>query len=66
MRTGQLNLKQAKYALEMIPIDKDCGCSTCKTYTRSYLHHIVTVEAVACSLLSIHNVYFQVRVLEHC
>lgn len=45
----------------MKPIDDDCDCSTCQTYTRSYLHHIVTVEAVACSLLSIHNVYFQVR-----
>lgn len=60
VRSGQLNLKQAKYALDRRPIDERCGCTTCRDYTRSYLHHIVTAEPVACSLLSIHNVYFQV------
>lgn len=60
VRQGQLNLKQSKYALDMKPIDDECECSTCKTYTRSYLHHIATFEAVSSSLLSIHNVAFQV------
>lgn len=63
VRSGQLNLKQAKYALDRRPVAEDCGCTTCQHYTRSYLHHIVTAEPVACSLLSIHNVYFQVRPL---
>lgn len=62
VRQGQLNLKQSKYALDMQPIDDKCECTTCKTYTRSYLHHIVTVEAVSCSLLSVHNVAFQVSI----
>lgn len=60
---GQLNLKQKKYALDMRPIDEDCDCSTCKLYTRSYLHHIVTFESVSCSLLSIHNIAFQLRLM---
>lgn len=60
---GQLNLKQKKYALDMKPIDEDCDCSTCKLYTRSYLHHIVTIESVSCSLLSVHNVAFQLRLM---
>lgn len=46
----------------MKPIDEDCDFSTCKTYTRSYLHHIATFEAVSCSLLTVHNVAFQVRI----
>uniref|UniRef100_A0A1B0FJA3 Queuine tRNA-ribosyltransferase catalytic subunit 1 n=1 Tax=Glossina morsitans morsitans TaxID=37546 RepID=A0A1B0FJA3_GLOMM len=61
--SGQLNLKQKKYALDMRPIDEECECSTCKTYTRSYLHHIVTVEPVACSLLTVHNISFQLRLM---
>ena len=60
---GQLNLKQKKYALDMRPIDEDCTCSTCKLYIRSYLHHIVTFESVSCSLLSIHNIAFQLRLM---
>ncbi|XP_055377842.1 queuine tRNA-ribosyltransferase catalytic subunit [Condylostylus longicornis] len=62
--SGQLNLKHKKYALDHKPIDADCKCSTCKTYTRSYLHHIVTVEPVACSLLSIHNIAFQLKLMD--
>ena len=62
-RKGQLNLKQQKYKFEMEPIDKNCNCSTCKTYTRSYLHHIVNSEAVACSMLTVHNVAFQLRLM---
>uniref|UniRef100_A0A1A9WWF0 Queuine tRNA-ribosyltransferase catalytic subunit 1 n=1 Tax=Glossina brevipalpis TaxID=37001 RepID=A0A1A9WWF0_9MUSC len=61
--SGQMNLKQKKYALDMRPIDEECICSTCKTYTRSYLHHIVTVEGVSSSLLSIHNVSFQLSLM---
>lgn len=47
----------------MRPIDENCDCSTCKTYTRSYLHHIVTKEAVASSILSIHNIAFQLNLM---
>lgn len=47
----------------MRPIDENCDCSTCKTYTRSYLHHIVTLEAVASTLLTVHNVAFQLRLM---
>lgn len=61
--SGQLNLKQQKYALDVRPIDENCHCSTCKMYTRSYLHHIATVEPVASSLLSIHNVAYQLRLM---
>ncbi|KAH8352559.1 hypothetical protein KR084_004969 [Drosophila pseudotakahashii] len=61
--SGQLNLKQPKYKMDMEPIDKECECSTCKRYTRSYLHHIATNESVSCSLLSIHNVAYQLRLM---
>lgn len=63
VRQGQLNLKQKKYALDMDPIDKNCDCSTCQSYSRSYLHHIVTIESVACSLLTVHNVAFQLKLM---
>lgn len=61
---GQLNLKQVQYRKDMNPIDQTCECSTCKTYTRAYLHHIVTVETVACHLLSVHNIAFQMKLMK--
>lgn len=63
--TGQLSLKQKKYEKDFQPIDKNCCCSTCQTYTRAYLHSIVTVHTVACHLLTIHNVAFQLRLMKN-
>ncbi|CAH2066494.1 unnamed protein product, partial [Iphiclides podalirius] len=60
---GQLNLKQKLYETDLNPIDKDCSCSTCKNYTRAYLHCIVSVETVACHLISVHNIAFQMRLM---
>lgn len=59
-RDGQLKLHQAKFKKDFQPIDENCDCSTCKHYTRAYLSHIVRLEAVGASLLTIHNVAFQV------
>ncbi|CAB3231187.1 unnamed protein product [Arctia plantaginis] len=60
---GQLNLKQKQYQTDLNPIDENCPCSTCKTYTRAYLHSIVTVETVACHLISIHNIAYQMQLM---
>jgi len=58
--TGLLQLKHQSYAEDFEPIDRTCTCSTCTQYTRAYLHTIVTHEPVACSMLTIHNVAYQV------
>lgn len=63
VRSGQLNLKQQKYALDMDPIDEKCTCSTCKTYSKSYLHSVVS-DPIACSLITIHNVSFQLTLMK--
>ena len=58
--SGKLNLKQQKFEKDFQPIDKNCQCSTCRNYTRAYLHMVID-DAVASSLLSVHNVAYQVR-----
>lgn len=58
--TGQLSLKQKKYAKDLRPISETCSCPTCKAYTRAYLHQIVTREPLACHLVSVHNIAYQV------
>lgn len=63
VRSGQLNLKQSKYKLDFNPIDEHCDCTTCTTFTRSFLHHIVNVEPAACSMITIHNVAFQLKLM---
>ncbi|KAI9299151.1 queuine tRNA-ribosyltransferase-like protein [Neoconidiobolus thromboides FSU 785] len=59
-----LSLKQKQYRHDDTPIEEDCPCFTCKNYTRSYLHTIVTKETVGCHLISIHNLSFQMRLMK--
>ncbi|HUF40220.1 MAG TPA: tRNA guanosine(34) transglycosylase Tgt [Anaerolineales bacterium] len=55
---GRLNLKNAPFARDPAPIDPDCGCSTCRTFTRSYLRHLINAgEMLSATLLSIHNLH---------
>ncbi|XP_047116886.1 queuine tRNA-ribosyltransferase catalytic subunit [Schistocerca piceifrons] len=64
VNTGQLNLKQKNYKTDYRPIDENCNCSTCQRYSRAYLHSIVTVETVACHLLTVHNICFQMQLMK--
>ncbi|XP_077987081.1 queuine tRNA-ribosyltransferase catalytic subunit 1-like [Glandiceps talaboti] len=61
--SGQINLKSKQFARDYRPIDDKCQCSTCKTHTRAYLHTIATQETVACHLLTVHNIAFQMNLM---
>jgi queuine tRNA-ribosyltransferase len=56
---GPLTLKQARYAKDASPLDPECGCYACRTFSRAYLRHLfMSDELVAYRLLSLHNVHF--------
>lgn len=62
--SGQINLKNNKYKMDFEPIDKNCMCSTCKSYTRAYLYQIVSSETISCSLLTVHNLSYQMQLMK--
>jgi queuine tRNA-ribosyltransferase len=56
---GRLNLKNARFARDPGPLDKDCPCRACTGFTRAYLRHLVQQqELLGLILLSEHNVRF--------
>jgi queuine tRNA-ribosyltransferase len=58
-RRGALSLKKSENRLDFSPIDSECGCKVCKTYTRAYLRHLYKSGEILCSILaSYHNLYF--------
>jgi queuine tRNA-ribosyltransferase len=59
LRSGErLNMKNLNFAKESIPIDADCECYTCSTFSRAYLRHlIIAKEMLSATLLSIHNLH---------
>ena len=55
-RHGRINLRNAVLASDERPIDPDCDCYTCQTFTRAYLRHLIVArEMLAATLTSIHN-----------
>ncbi|MDQ2872618.1 MAG: tRNA guanosine(34) transglycosylase Tgt [Candidatus Eremiobacteraeota bacterium] len=57
-RHGEYNIRNAAYARDFSPVDPDCDCSVCSTFTRAYLSHLFRAnEMLAPRLLSFHNVY---------
>ena len=64
-RNGKLNLRNAKYKMDFTALDSECDCYTCKSYTRSYIRHLlVASEALGGRLLSIHNIRFLTKLTE--
>ncbi len=56
---GRLNLRNAAFTDAEGPLEPGCGCYTCRTFSRSYLRHLVTQkEILGLHLLSLHNVTF--------
>ena len=61
---GRVVIKNAAYALDPRPLDEDCGCYTCRNYSRAYLRHLyVCREILAFRLLTFHNLYYYLNLM---
>ncbi len=55
---GRVNLSKAENTRDPNPIDPECSCSTCRSYSRAYLRHLINArEMLASTLISIHNIH---------
>ncbi len=64
-KDGLMILLNNAFREDFSPIEKDCGCYTCKNYTRAYLAHLFRgKEMVGGTLASIHNIYFIVNLMK--
>lgn len=61
---GKLVVRNAAYARDFRPLDRDCDCYTCRNYTRAYIRHLIkTGEILGIRLTTIHNLYFLVKLM---
>jgi len=62
---GRVSIKHARYRDDDRPLDPDCACYTCRSFSRAYLRHLHTSnEVLAPRLLTLHNVTFYQRLME--
>lgn len=56
---GKLNVNNEKFIDDPLPLDPDCHCPACRSYSRSYIRHLFKArEALGMRLCVLHNLYF--------
>jgi queuine tRNA-ribosyltransferase len=63
-RFGDLRLRNARYRDDPSPIDEQCGCYTCRNFSRAYVHHLQKVnEILGARLATIHNLHYYLELM---
>ncbi len=61
---GPLAIRNARFARDAAPLETECPCETCRSFSRAYLRHLFMArELLAFRLLSLHNVTFYQRLM---
>ena len=64
VNSGTLNICNARYREDELPVEVGCACYTCRHYSRAYLRHLfMAKELLAYRLNTIHNIYFFVTLM---
>ncbi len=62
---GPINIRNARFAEDKGPLDPDCSCPTCSSYSRAYVHHLVrSGEILGAMLMTEHNLSFYQRLMQ--
>ena len=64
-RRGQVNLRNARHIDDPRPLDENCSCPCCASYSRAYLHHVLrSQEIIASMLLTWHNLHYYQQLMQ--
>jgi queuine tRNA-ribosyltransferase len=62
--TGRVRVTRGAYRLSEEPLDARCACTTCRTFARSYLYHLMKCsEPLGPRLLSRHNFHYYLQLM---
>lgn len=62
--SGRINMRNKLFEEDEQPIDPECQCYTCQTFTRAYIRHLLHVgEMLGLYLMSLHNISFLLQLM---
>jgi len=62
---GKVNIKKAQYTTDDAPLDSECRCMVCQTYSRAYLRHLYRAREITYFRLgTIHNLYYYLNLMK--
>ena len=61
---GVIKLRNARYRHDTRPLEPNCSCLACSSYSRAYLHHLDKInEMLGSRLCTIHNLHFFINLV---
>lgn len=64
-KKGKLVVRNAKYKYDFTPLDPQCDCYTCRTFSKAYIRHLFNVnEILGLRLTTIHNLYYLLNLMK--
>lgn len=55
---GRINIRNSRFRADTGPLDPECGCYTCRNYSRAYLRHLQQCnEILGARLATLHNLH---------
>jgi queuine tRNA-ribosyltransferase len=62
---GRLNLRNARFTRDELPLEEGCDCPACAQFSRAYIRHLVNQnEVLGLRLLSLHNLRFLIKLTQ--
>ncbi|HFQ60731.1 MAG TPA: tRNA guanosine(34) transglycosylase Tgt [Epsilonproteobacteria bacterium] len=62
---GKVNIKKAEYTTDDSPLDPECACMVCQTYSRAYLRHLYRAREITYFRLgTIHNLFYYLNLMK--
>jgi queuine tRNA-ribosyltransferase len=62
--TGRVRVTRSVNRMDHGPLDATCACSTCRTFSRAYLYHLMKCsEPLGPRLISIHNLHHYLQLM---
>lgn len=67
LKTGKLNMSNARFADDPAPLDATCACYTCQHFSRAYIRHLFAAKEISgATLLTIHNLHTMLAIIQEC
>jgi len=61
---GRVNIKRGEYLDDPAPLDPECGCYVCRTFSRAYLRHLFRCgEILSARLNTLHNLHYYLNLM---
>jgi queuine tRNA-ribosyltransferase len=63
-RYGDVKIRNARHRTDTTQLDSECGCYTCRHFSRAYLHHLQRAnEILGARLATIHNLHYYLTLM---